>query len=57
MATFRMYKDQAGEYRWQFVADNGKTVADSAEGYKKREDCARGIEIVKREGPGAKVTE
>lgn len=30
---FRVYEDRAGEYRWRLVAGNGRTVADSGEGY------------------------
>ena len=27
------YKDGAGEWRWRYVRSNGKTIADSGEGY------------------------
>lgn len=37
---FEMYKDAAGEWRWRLIADNGKTIASSGEGYKNRGDCA-----------------
>jgi len=57
MAKFRVYRDKQGEYRRQFVADNGRTVADSAEGYAKRDDCTHGIDIVKREAAAAKVSD
>lgn len=30
---FELYKDKAGEWRWRLVAKNGKTIADSGEGY------------------------
>lgn len=53
MAKFVIYKDTRGEYRWRFRASNGEIVADSAEGYKSKADCQRGIEIVKKESPGA----
>lgn len=33
MAKFVVYKDAAGQYRWRFKADNGRTIADSGEGY------------------------
>lgn len=33
------YTDDAGEYRWRIVdSDNGKTMADSSEGYKEERD-------------------
>ena len=33
------YKDDAGEYRWRLVAENGNIVATSGEGYANRQDC------------------
>ena len=30
---FVIYQDLRGEWRWRLVADNGRVVADSAEGY------------------------
>lgn len=32
-ATFELYEDDAGEYRWRLVHDNGNIIADSGEGY------------------------
>ena len=34
-------------WRWRLVASNGRTVADSAEGYQSKADCLHGIELVK----------
>lgn len=34
------YKDTAGEWRWRYVAANGRTMADSAEGYTERNDAS-----------------
>ena len=31
-----IYKDGKGEYRWKLVARNGRVVADSGEGYKRK---------------------
>jgi uncharacterized protein len=31
---FHFYADAKGEYRWRLVSRNGRTVADSGEGYK-----------------------
>jgi hypothetical protein len=36
-----MYKDSAAEWRWRLRANNGKIVADSAEGYKNKSDCEK----------------
>ena len=27
------YEDKAGEWRWRLIANNGRIIADSAEGY------------------------
>ena len=44
---FELHKDHAGEWRWRLRTTNGNVVADSAEGYRRREDCERCIEIVR----------
>lgn len=54
-AQFEIYKDSAKEYRWRFRATNGRIVADSGEGYGSKANCQAGIDIVKKEAPGAKV--
>lgn len=38
MFTCVPYTDAAGEHRWRVVHDNGRIVADSAEGYTDRRD-------------------
>jgi uncharacterized protein YegP (UPF0339 family) len=55
MAKFYIYKDTRGEYRWRFRANNNEIVADSAEGYKDKDDCKRGINLVKQQSPTAEV--
>ena len=40
---FEVYRDKAGEYRWRLLAANGQIVADSGEGYTRREDAHRAI--------------
>lgn len=37
-----------GDYRWRLVADNGRIIADSGEGYRNKADCQRGIDLVKK---------
>ena len=44
---YKIFKDKTGEFRWRLVADNGKTIADSGEGYNNKADCLRGIDLVK----------
>ena len=46
--SFLIYLDNAGEFRWRYQASNTKTIADSGEGYKRLEDCERGIELVRQ---------
>jgi uncharacterized protein YegP (UPF0339 family) len=57
MATFFIYKDNSGEYRWRFRANNNEIVADSSEGYKNKADCQHGIDIVKQQSPSASVVD
>ncbi len=45
--TFRVYQDSAGEWRWRLAAGNGRLIAESGEGYRHRQDCLHGIELVK----------
>lgn len=42
-----IYKDRQGYWRWTLVALNGKTIADSSEGYGNKADCLHGIDLVK----------
>lgn len=44
---FELYRDVKGEWRWRLRAENGEVVADSGEGYVRREDCEHGIALVK----------
>ncbi len=44
---FQVYKDHKEEWRWRYVAGNGRIIADSGEGYRRKEDCLHGIELVK----------
>lgn len=40
---FHVYRDAAGEYRWQLRAPNGRIVADGGEGYKRRAGADRAV--------------
>jgi uncharacterized protein YegP (UPF0339 family) len=44
---YRLYKDTAGQWRWRYTASNGRTIADSAEGYYNKADAMNGIGIMK----------
>lgn len=43
---FETYTDARREWRWTLYATNGQAIAVSSEGYKRRVDCLRGIEIL-----------
>jgi len=47
-AEFEVYKDKAGEFRWRLQANNNEVVADSNEGYKSKDSCLHGIEVVRQ---------
>lgn len=42
-----IYKDRKGEWRWRFVAPNGRIVADSGEGYKRKGNAIRGFKSLR----------
>lgn len=44
---FEVYQDNKDEWRWRYVASNGRIIADSGEGYSRKEDCLHGIELMK----------
>lgn len=54
---FKLYKDGSGEWRWRLVAANDKTIADSAEGYKRRYECVKAIDRVRALASAAPVHE
>ncbi|MFB6074402.1 MAG: HVO_2922 family protein [Haloarculaceae archaeon] len=56
-ATFELYEDAAGEYRWRLRHRNGNVVADSGEGYTARHNAQNGIESVRRNALGAGLLE
>ncbi|MFD1684826.1 HVO_2922 family protein [Halobellus litoreus] len=56
-ATFEVYEDRSGKYRWRLVHDNGNIIADSGEGYATKQKATQGIESVKQNAPEADVVE
>ena len=48
IARFQLYQDEKGEFRWRLRANNNKIIADSGEGYKKKNDCLEGIFLAKK---------
>ncbi|MBN1438095.1 MAG: DUF1508 domain-containing protein [Anaerolineales bacterium] len=57
MYKFEVYKDKEGQYRWRLVAPNGRSIADSGEGYSSKQACLEGIESVRQNATGAQVVE
>lgn len=57
MGKFELYQSRNGEWRWRLVAPNGRTIADSGEGYSSKQACQEGIASVKRYAPEAPVEE
>jgi uncharacterized protein YegP (UPF0339 family) len=56
-ATFEVYQDRGGEYRWRLKAQNGNILATASEGYKEKRDCLANIESVKKAAADAPVQE
>lgn len=52
---FEKYRDHAKEWRWRLVAANGKTIADSGEGYEREVSCDDGIELVRTFAVSARI--
>jgi uncharacterized protein len=50
-ATFELYEDNAGKWRWRLVYANGNIIADSAQGYSSKRRAKQGIESVKTNAP------
>ena len=53
---FEIYRDEGGEYRWRFRADNGEIVA-SGEGYRRKEDCEHAVRLIKDQAPQAEMAD
>lgn len=47
-AAFELYEDQAGEFRWRLVHENGNVLADSAEGYDSPTGASEAIDGIRR---------
>ena len=52
---FNVYEDARKEWRWTYVAGNGRKIADSGEGYKNHSDCIAAIDIIKRTAASAAI--
>lgn len=56
-ATFELYEDKKGEFRWKLVHQNGNIIADSAEGYENKSGAINGINSVKENAPTAPIVD
>ncbi|GAB7093377.1 hypothetical protein JCM30237_05290 [Halolamina litorea] len=54
-ATFELYEDKNGQWRWRLRHDNGNIIADSGEGYASKQKARQGIESVQKNAAGAMV--
>lgn len=52
---FQMYQDARKEWRWTFIAPNGRKMADSGEGYQTRTACEQAINTLKAQAPTAPI--
>ena len=52
---FEIYEDAAKEYRWRLKSPDGKILATAGQGYKSKESCKNGIELVKTEADTDKL--
>lgn len=43
---FEIYQDKKGKWRWRLIAKNGRIVADSGQGYSRRDAVLRAIVLV-----------
>ncbi len=54
-ATYELYEDKAGEYRWRLRHRNGNIIADSGEGYASKQNAEDAIERIQGYAPEADV--
>lgn len=54
-ATFELYKDVKGQYRWRLRHENGNIIADSGEGYSSKPGAKNGIRSVRENAPTAPI--
>ncbi|MFB6183786.1 MAG: HVO_2922 family protein [Haloarculaceae archaeon] len=56
-ATFELYEDREGDWRWRLRHDNGNIIADSGEGYASKQKAQQGIESVRNNAADADLRE
>ncbi|GAB7089808.1 hypothetical protein JCM18237_00790 [Halorubrum luteum] len=56
-ATFELFDDAEGKWRWRLVHDNGNIIADGGQGYASKQKAKQGLRSVQSNAPGAAVEE
>ena len=56
-ATFELFEDSEGKWRWRLVHDNGNIIADCGQGYSSKQKAKQGLESVRINVEGAPVDE
>jgi uncharacterized protein len=54
-ATYELYVDKKGEFRWRLRHQNGNVIADSGEGYVTKASALNGINSVMENAPAAPI--
>lgn len=54
-ATFELYVDRAGQWRWRLRHQNTEIIADSGQGYSSRRAAQNGLKSVMRNASNAPV--
>lgn len=44
---YEKYREPNTQWRWRLIAGNGRTIANSGEGYHNEADCDHAISLVK----------
>jgi uncharacterized protein YegP (UPF0339 family) len=47
MAYYQIYRDTQNQWRWRYVAANGRIIAVSSESYWNLSDCRSAVEIMR----------
>jgi amphi-Trp domain-containing protein len=54
-ATFELFLDNADEWRWRLVHDNGEIISDGGQGYSSKQKAKQGLRSVQTNARGAPV--
>ena len=54
-ATFELFEDSGGKWRWRLRHDNGNIIADSGQGYASKQKAKQGLDSVQTNVAGAPI--